>query len=170
VSTSPPHRQRSFISRSESSDAEFDEYQRDFTQLELSTEKMLKELKAFTEAVIGLSLSHLPPFPSSPRPTDLFTAGDGFAQHFQTLFHPIAGEFDLIGKYPDSRPTVRNVDAYANMMDEVKLAIGPELELIETRIVGPVKELRNVMKMIRKSMTKRDHKVCFFWGVGVVRG
>jgi len=44
-------------------------------------------------------------------------------------------------------------------MEELRSAVGPELELIESRIVGPTKELQQVMKTIRKSITKRDHKL-----------
>jgi len=40
--------------------------------------------------------------------------------------------------------------------------IGPELELIETRITGPAKELQSIMKLIRKSITKREHKLTDF--------
>jgi amphiphysin len=55
---------------------------------------------------------------------------------------------------------VRNVDAYEAMMEETRQSVGPELELIESRIVGPVKEYQQVLKTIRKSITKREHKVC----------
>lgn len=46
-------------------------------------------------------------------------------------------------------------------MDELRLSLSPELELIEGRIIGPVKELQGVMKLIRKNITKRDHKASF---------
>lgn len=36
----------------------------------------------------------------------------------------------------------------------------PELELIESRIIGPIKEFQNILKSIRKSIAKREHKVC----------
>lgn len=45
-------------------------------------------------------------------------------------------------------------------MEEMRVAIAPELELIESRIAAPTKELQSIMKLIRKSITKRDHKVC----------
>lgn len=48
---------------------------------------------------------------------------------------------------------------YETAMEELRTSIGPELDLIESRVVGPVKELQQVMKTIRKSITKRDHKV-----------
>ncbi|KAI0932846.1 hypothetical protein AcW1_000150 [Taiwanofungus camphoratus] len=44
-------------------------------------------------------------------------------------------------------------------MEELKTAIVPELELIESRVVDPIKELQGVLKTIRKSITKREHKL-----------
>jgi amphiphysin len=38
----------------------------------------------------------------------------------------------------------------------------PELELIDSRIVQPCKELNDICKKIRKSCTKRDHKLIDF--------
>jgi amphiphysin len=81
------------------------------------------------------------------------------ATHLATVFSPIAGEYDLIGKNPDAAHTIRNVTKYETAMQELLELIRPELELIETRICGPVKELQSVMKTIRKSITKRDHKL-----------
>jgi amphiphysin len=91
--------------------------------------------------------------------TALFTSGVGFSNHFATLFNPIAGEFDLIGKHPEAALTVRSVELFQSTMDELRSTIGPELELIESRISGPIKEFQGVLKLIRKSITKRDHKV-----------
>lgn len=92
-------------------------------------------------------------------PTDLFTTGAGFSTHFAAIFTPFASEYDLIGKHPDAAHTVRNVTKFEATMDELRQAISPELELIESRIVGPIKEFQAVMKLIRKTITKRDHKV-----------
>lgn len=75
------------------------------------------------------------------------------------MFHPIAGEYDLVGKNPDASLTIKNVDGYHNALEELKGTLGPELELIEARVVGPVKEYQQVLKQIRKSITKRDHKL-----------
>ncbi|KAJ7480092.1 BAR-domain-containing protein [Mycena galericulata] len=125
-----------------STDPEFDDYQRHFGTMEQAAEKLLKDTKALTDAVNGL-----------------FTSGAGFATHFSTLFHPISGEYDLMGKNPDAAQTIRSVTKYETAMEELRSSIGPELELIESRIVGPVKELQQIMKMIRKTITKRDHKL-----------
>jgi hypothetical protein len=99
------------------------------------------------------------------RLADLFTAGVGFSNHFCTVFTPITGELDLIGKNPDCARTLRAVDKYVNVQEELRSAVAPELELVESRVIGPVKELQGVLKMIRKSITKRDHKVRVSWSV-----
>lgn len=76
------------------------------------------------------------------------------------LFHPLGGEYDLLGKHPEAEKTSRNVDAYTACMQELRDTLAPELDLIATRIVEPVKEFQSVVKGIRKNITKRDHKVC----------
>lgn len=126
----------------ESADPEFDDYSRRFGSLETAAEKLLKDTKAFTDAV-----------------GNLFTSGYGFAQHFASIFHPLTGETDLARKHPETEHTIKHVDQYEGALEELRASIIPELELIESRIVGPVKELQGVMKLIRKSITKRDHKV-----------
>ncbi|CAK5279876.1 unnamed protein product [Mycena citricolor] len=125
-----------------SQDTEFDDYQRHFANMEKASEKLLKDTKSFTNAV-----------------NSLFTSGANFATHFSTLFHPIAGEYDLIGKNPDSSHTIHSLGKYETAMEELRAAVGPELELIESRIVAPVKEFQQVQKTIRKTITKRDHKL-----------
>ncbi|KAI0045758.1 BAR-domain-containing protein [Auriscalpium vulgare] len=138
-----PHLMTSKVGMSKkSTDPEFDEYQRNFTTIEGATDKFLKDTKAFTEAV-----------------NSLFTSGSSFATHFNTLFHPIASEYDLLGKFPDAAHTIKNVDAYQSALEDLRTTVAPELELIESRVVGPIKELQVVMKAIRKMITKRDHKL-----------
>jgi amphiphysin len=91
--------------------------------------------------------------------TALFQSGVNFADHFAKLFEPIQGEYDLLGKYPEATQTSRNISSYQNVLEELRQTIVPELELIESRIVNPVRELQTVLKTIRKMITKRDHKV-----------
>ena len=96
-------------------------------------------------------------------PTALFDHGQGFASHFSAIFSPIAGEYDLMGKHPEAEQTIRNAGKYESMMEELKTLVLPELELIESRIAGPSKELSIIMKQIRKTITKRNHKVRLLW-------
>lgn len=128
-----------------SSDPEFDDYERHFASLEKGSEKLIKDTKAFSEAVAAL-----------------FTSGAGFGTHFAVIFQPLASELDVLGKHPDAAQTIRSVNKYETAMEEMRSLIGPELELIETRITGPAKELQSVMKLIRKSITKREHKLTDF--------
>ena len=144
----------------ESTDPEFDDYQRKFTTMEETVEKLLKDCKKFNEAVVSTWCDYVSVPSIFIRITDLFTAGQNFAQHFTQIFHPIVGEYDLIGKHPQAGDTIRNVDGYQAVFEELRSSISPELELIESRIVAPSKELQTIMKQIRKSITKRDHKVC----------
>jgi amphiphysin len=89
----------------------------------------------------------------------LFTAGTGFSTHFAAIFSPIAGEYDLVGKHPDSQDTIRSVDGWKECMEELQSAVAPELDLIESRVIAPLKEFQGVLKTINKTITKRDHKV-----------
>jgi amphiphysin len=138
-----PHLMTSKVGLSKkSNDPEFDDYQRQFVTLEQATEKLLKDTKVFSEAIIAL-----------------VTSGQGFATHYSTIFHPISGEYDLIGKHPDAQHTIKNVSKYESAMEELRAVISPELELIESRIVAPVKDYQGILKTIRKTITKRDHKL-----------
>lgn len=146
----------------ESSDPEFDDYNTHFSVLEKSTEKLLKETKAYTEAVTGMQL---PPIISSIINTDhllhkaLLNGANGFGNHFNFLYSPLSGELSLASKHPDAAATISNTPSYVQHLDELRSAVAPELELVESRIVGPVKEFQGVLKVIRKTITKRDHKL-----------
>ncbi|KIM61959.1 hypothetical protein SCLCIDRAFT_852039 [Scleroderma citrinum Foug A] len=125
-----------------SSDPEFDDYKRHFATLEQATEKLLKDTKAFNEAVVSL-----------------FTSANAFANHFNFLFSPISGELSLASKHPSAADTINNTPEYGKHMDDLRTSISPELELIESRIASPLKEFQGVLKIIRKTITKRDHKL-----------
>ncbi|KIJ21433.1 hypothetical protein PAXINDRAFT_64064 [Paxillus involutus ATCC 200175] len=125
-----------------SSDPEFDDYNRHFAVLEQATEKLLKDTKVFTDAV-----------------TALLTGANGFATRMNFMYSPLSGELSLASKHPDAAATIANTPLYATHLDELRTSIGPELELIESRVMGPVKEFQGVLKVIRKTITKRDHKL-----------
>ncbi|KAL1747301.1 hypothetical protein HDZ31DRAFT_80540 [Schizophyllum fasciatum] len=120
----------------------FEDYHRSFSILEKAAETMLKDIKSFTDSV-----------------SKLFNSGAEFAQHFAVIFSPISSEFDLNSKHPEAAHTLNNIHNYETAMTELQSTVAPELELIESRIVGPMKELQAVMKMIRKTIVKREHKL-----------
>jgi len=125
-----------------SSDPEFDDYNTHFAALENSTEKLIKDTKAYIEAV-----------------TALLIGANGFANHFVFIYSPLASELSLSSKHPTIAATIANTPPYAEHLDELRSAVAPELELIESRVIGPVKEFQGVLKVIRKTITKRDHKL-----------
>ena len=53
------------------------------------------------------------------------------------------------------------------MMEELRSLISPELELIQSRILGPTKELQGIVKLIRKTIVKREHKVLLLHKLGL---
>jgi len=180
----PPH-------LTESSDPEFDDYNRKFTAIETGTEKILKDSKVFRDAVQTLLYS-----------------GSSFSTSFNTLFAPLGAEYDLGSKFPNSEVTIKNIGGYQALMEDLRgesrvcffgsvvvtrrLTLGlsfrlqtpclphfrlscpsfgsdltetlnPELELIDSRIIVPCKELQEICKRIRKTIVKRDHKVGLGW-------
>ncbi|ODN82003.1 hypothetical protein L202_02330 [Cryptococcus amylolentus CBS 6039] len=125
-----------------SSDAEFDELDRKFTAVETACAKMHKDSVTFRDAVSGL-----------------LTSGSSFSGSLATLFSPLGAEYNLAGKHPQAETTVENISTYQGLMEEVRETLVPELELIESRIVNPCKELVEICKKIRKTIVKREHKL-----------
>lgn len=93
----------------------------------------------------------------------MLTAQAGFAVAFATIFQPILGEASLSSSHPESATTLRNIAGYQDLMTELREAIQPELELIDSRVVAPLKEYQELLKKIRKTVTKREHKVGFLY-------
>lgn len=128
-----------------STDPEFDDYNLKFTSIEAATDKILKDSKVFRDAVQTLLYS-----------------GSSFSNSFNTLFAPLGGEYGLAQKFPNSEVTIQNVAGYTALMEDLKETLNPELDLIDSRIIGPVKEVGDVCKRIRKTIVKREHKLTDF--------
>jgi len=124
-----------------SQDAEFNTLSGKFAIVEQSSEKLLKDAIAFRESVKNMLMS-----------------GANFGVGFSTLFQPIGAE-DIERKHPNVGKTIVNVSQYQTVMEELRETLTPEIELVETRIVGPIKDFINIVKAIRKNITKRDHKL-----------
>ncbi|GAA6010643.1 hypothetical protein JCM10207_007780 [Rhodosporidiobolus poonsookiae] len=125
-----------------STDAETDELVRKFSGLEEYTAKLVKDTSSFREAV-----------------ANMLTSGSGFATNFTTLFSPLADEGSLTAKHPGAEVTLRNIASYQDLMAELRDAVQPELELIDSRVTAPLKEYQELLKKIRKTITKREHKL-----------
>jgi len=127
---------------SKSSDAEFDEMNRRFTAFEGYAEKLMKDTTAFRDAI-----------------NNMVRSSTAFAEAFSVLFSPLGNEYGLDSRYPSAAETIKNIGAYQSNMSELQEALMPEVELVESRIMAPTKELVDMMKKIRKAITKRDHKL-----------
>ncbi|RSH87256.1 hypothetical protein EHS25_003165 [Saitozyma podzolica] len=141
-----PHNITSRIGMSKkSTDPEYNDYERKFAAIEAASEKMLKDSVVFRDSVSSLLVS-----------------GSSFGGSLATLFSPLGAEYNLAAKFPQAEKTVQNITVYQTLMEEMRETLTPELELIDSRIVQPCKELNDICKKIRKSCTKRDHKLIDF--------
>jgi amphiphysin len=89
----------------------------------------------------------------------MLSSSTDFATAFTTVFSPIGGEDELEKRYPEAAMTIQHIANYHTEMAELKETINPELELIDSRVVAPVKDYQELLKKVRKSITKREHKV-----------
>ncbi|CAD6588979.1 MAG: hypothetical protein TREMPRED_005226 [Tremellales sp. Tagirdzhanova-0007] len=125
-----------------SQDLEYNDFERKFAAVEAACEKMLRDSTVFRDSVSSLLVS-----------------GTSFSGSFSTLFSPMGAEYGLLSKHPQAEATLRNISTYQGLMEEMRETLSPELDLIDSRIVHPCKELNDICKKIRKSCTKRDHKL-----------
>ncbi|MBW0539401.1 hypothetical protein O181_079116 [Austropuccinia psidii MF-1] len=128
-----------------SSDSEVDDLKRRFTTVEEESNKLLKDAKAYREAVLKM-----------------LTSSFNFGQAYITLLSPMSNEVDLPERYPNASKTIEQMSFYQDLITDLKDTIQPELELIETRIIAPIKEFLEVIKKAKKAITKRDHKLIDF--------
>lgn len=145
------------------------------------TAKLVKDTSAFRDAVASTSIWALTLFevvlqaswpleldhrvkPETDAPirccaAAMLTSQTGFATAFTTLFSPLQGETSLTATHPYAETTLRNIDQYQEFMVELREAIEPEIELVDARVTAPLKEYQELLKKIRKTITKREHKV-----------
>jgi len=125
-----------------SSDPEVDELKRQFTMVEEESGKLQKDAKAYREAVMKM-----------------LTSSHNFGQAYITLLSPMSNEADLPERYPNAAQTIEQMSTYQELITDLKDTIQPELDLIDTRIIAPIKEFNEVIKHAKKAITKRDHKL-----------
>ena len=140
--------------------------------MEAACEKMLKDSVVFRDSVSG-ELSNRTGWHLAYR-TGLLYSGSSFSGSLATLFSPLGAEYNLAAKHPNSEITLKNITQYQSLMEEMRGGpaghsrrvwadsadtLSPELELIDSRIVQPSKDLNEICKKIRKTCTKRDHKL-----------
>ena len=83
-----------------------------------------------------------------------------FSKACADIYKPISGRMSDPDSYVvDGNPEgIRACEEYESIVQDLKTALAPELEMIETRVVRPADELLAIIKQVRKMATKRDHK------------
>lgn len=83
-----------------------------------------------------------------------------FSQAIAEIYKPISGRMsDPDSIVQEGNPEgIRACEEYEAIVKELQVTLQPELEMIETRVIRPADELLEVIKVIQKTATKRQHK------------
>jgi amphiphysin len=117
--------------------------ERRFQDLETETKKLHDESKKYFEAINGMLRHQIE-----------------FSQATAEIYKPISGRMSD----PDSFVQEGNPEGivaceeYEAIVKDLQATLAPELEMIETRVIRPADEFLEVIKVIRKSTLKRQHK------------
>jgi amphiphysin len=124
-------------------DAIYVDAERRFADLEKETKKLHDESKKYFDAINGM-LDHQ----------------IEFSKACAEIYKPISGRASDPDSYViDGNPEgIRACEEYEAIVHELKASLQPELEMIESRVVKPADELMDIIKVVRKTTTKRDHK------------
>lgn len=124
-------------------DAVFIDSERRFQELEAETKRLHDSSRSYSDAINGM-LSHQ----------------IEFSKAMTEIYKPISGRVSdpdslVVHGNPEG---IRACEEYELVVKDLQDTIAPELEMIETRIIRPANELLDVLKVIRKTALKRDHK------------
>ncbi|CAH0021749.1 unnamed protein product [Clonostachys rhizophaga] len=124
-------------------DAVYIDAERRFQELEKETKKLHDESKKYFEAINGM-LNHQ----------------IEFSQAMTEIYKPISGRVsDPDSIKPEGNPEgIEACEEYEAVVKELQETMAPELEMIDTRVIRPANELMDVIKVIRKTALKREHK------------
>ncbi|KAG8626243.1 hypothetical protein KVT40_005188 [Elsinoe batatas] len=117
--------------------------ERRFDELETETKKLHEESKKYFQSINGM-LDHQ----------------IEFAKACAEIYQPISGRMSDPDSFViDGNPEgIEACEEYQKIVNELKVSLQPELEMIESRIVKPADELLEIIKQVRKAAVKRDHK------------
>ncbi|KAJ9156135.1 BAR domain-containing protein [Pleurostoma richardsiae] len=124
-------------------DPVFIDAERRFQELETETKKLHDESKRYFDAINGM-LSHQ----------------IEFSKAMTEIYKPISGRMsDPDSMKIEGNPEgIRACEEYEAVVKDLQETLAPELEMIESRVINPANELLDVIKVIRKTVTKREHK------------
>ncbi|KAI1107155.1 BAR-domain-containing protein [Jackrogersella minutella] len=126
-----------------SKDPVFIDAERRFNELEVETKRLHDESKKYFDAINGM-LNHQ----------------IEFSKAIAEIYKPISGRMSD----PDSIEVqgnpegIRACEEYEAVVKDLQESLKPELEMIDSRVIRPANELLDVLKVIRKTATKREHK------------
>lgn len=83
-----------------------------------------------------------------------------FSQAMTEVYKPISGRMsdpDSL-KIEGNPEGIRACEEYEAVVKDLQETLAPELDMIETRVIRPATELLDVIKVIRKTAVKREHK------------
>ncbi|GAB1313864.1 BAR adaptor protein Hob1 [Madurella fahalii] len=124
-------------------DAVYIDSERRFQELETETKHLHDESQKYFDAINGM-LQHQIEF--SKAMTEIYKPISGRVSDPETL------------KVQGNPEGIRACEEYESVVKELQETLAPELEMIESRVIRPTTELLDVIKVIRKTATKRDHK------------
>lgn len=83
-----------------------------------------------------------------------------FSQAMVEIYKPISGRMsDPDSLVVEGNPEgIQACEEYEAVVKELQETLAPELDMIETRVIRPANELLDVIKVIRKTALKREHK------------
>jgi amphiphysin len=83
-----------------------------------------------------------------------------FSKALAEIYKPISGRPSDPNSYKDegNPEGIRACEQYEEIVRDLQATLAPELETIDSRIIGPATQLLDIMKAIRKVAVKRDHK------------
>ncbi|KAG0001864.1 hypothetical protein BGZ80_006062 [Entomortierella chlamydospora] len=131
--------------RDATTDHEFKEMNNKFTACEKATTTLLTEVCKYRDSVTAL-LNHQAEF------------GIVLAEIYDPSLGEPSGEVTP-RRVQTALESVQAVDDFQAVMREIRDLLLPEVDKLEQSVVGPLTEMQNLMKMIRKTIIKRDHKL-----------
>jgi len=125
-------------------DIQFDDVLNRFNELHIGTEKLYKDAIRFRDGVSHL-LNHQ------------YNISDLLVE----LYNPIVGKKEIestVRRTTTPVQSVRAVEEFKNTMSDLREILLPELDHVDELVVLPSKDFIDIVKMIKKTITKRDHK------------
>ncbi|KAI9683215.1 MAG: hypothetical protein M1820_010921 [Bogoriella megaspora] len=143
VTRAPQQFRQKFNLGENTKDAVYVDSERRFQELEKETKKLHDESKKYFDAINGMLTHQIE-----------------FSKAVAEIYKPISGRMSDPDSYVvDGNPEgIKACEEYEDIVKELQTTLQPELEMIETRVIRPADELLEIIKVIQKTATKRDHK------------